>query len=48
MRRENPGDFEAEVKQSLDNIGVVLKEAGIRRRCRERAGLSHRCETSSG
>jgi len=24
-----PGDFEAEVKQSLDNIGVVLKEAGM-------------------
>jgi len=24
-----PADFEAEVKQSLDNIGVVLKEAGM-------------------
>ena len=24
-----PGDFEAEVKQCLDNIGVVLKEAGM-------------------
>jgi 2-iminobutanoate/2-iminopropanoate deaminase len=24
-----PGSFEAEVKQSLDNIGVVLKEAGM-------------------
>jgi 2-iminobutanoate/2-iminopropanoate deaminase len=24
-----PGEFEAEVKQSLDNIGVVLKEAGM-------------------
>jgi len=24
-----PGSFEAEVKQALDNIGVVLKEAGM-------------------
>jgi 2-iminobutanoate/2-iminopropanoate deaminase len=24
-----PGEFEAEVKQALDNIGVVLKEAGM-------------------
>src|SRR6266550_1629115 len=24
-----PGDFESEVKQSLDNIGAVLKEAGM-------------------
>jgi 2-iminobutanoate/2-iminopropanoate deaminase len=24
-----PGNFEAEVKQALDNIGVVLKEAGM-------------------
>ena len=24
-----PGEFEAEVKQSLDNIGTVLKEAGM-------------------
>ena len=24
-----PADFEAEVKQSLDNIGAVLKEAGM-------------------
>jgi len=24
-----PGGFEAEVKQALDNIGVVLKEAGM-------------------
>jgi 2-iminobutanoate/2-iminopropanoate deaminase len=24
-----PGTFEAEVKQALDNIGVVLKEAGM-------------------
>ena len=24
-----PGSFEAEVKQSLDNIGAVLKEAGM-------------------
>jgi 2-iminobutanoate/2-iminopropanoate deaminase len=24
-----PDDFDAEVKQSLDNIGVVLKEAGM-------------------
>ena len=24
-----PADFEAEVKQALDNIGVVLKEAGM-------------------
>ena len=24
-----PDDFEAEVKQSLDNVGVVLKEAGM-------------------
>jgi len=24
-----PGDFEAEVKQALDNIGVVLKTAGM-------------------
>ena len=24
-----PTEFEAEVKQSLDNIGVVLKEAGM-------------------
>jgi 2-iminobutanoate/2-iminopropanoate deaminase len=24
-----PGEFEAEVKQALDNVGVVLKEAGM-------------------
>jgi 2-iminobutanoate/2-iminopropanoate deaminase len=24
-----PGDFEAEVKQALDNIGVILKEGGM-------------------
>ena len=27
--REIPGDFEAEVKQCLDNIGLVLNEAGM-------------------
>jgi 2-iminobutanoate/2-iminopropanoate deaminase len=26
---EYPSDFEAEVKQALDNIGAVLKEAGM-------------------
>jgi 2-iminobutanoate/2-iminopropanoate deaminase len=27
--RQIPGDFEAEVKKALDNIGIVLKAAGM-------------------
>jgi len=27
--KEVPADFEAEVKQSLDNIGIILKAAGM-------------------